>query len=424
MAGHVFISHGSENIDEATALCALIEGKGVTAWMAPRDVRPGLDYSEALQAAIEGCTAFVVLVTETANVSPYVRAETEMAFSNAKPIFPVRLSDIKPAPGLAFFLKIRHWTDAFGAGREASLERLAAELQSLCGVPASVAAAPSPVAHPAPAPPPAPSPAPGADDELLAAAVGTNAEYFLPRWRRMAEAGRIADWNWAACFANMFWFAFRKMWTPLLLFVLAAFLISAIELFAPGTGMIQWLLFIGLSFITGYFGNHWYRQQSERLVAEVASLDRAAALDQLRRRGGISLRGLFITIGAVALLFALVVVLAVVAAIRSMPAPATAPADSNAAASAPAAAPSPPVMNADYLVGRWTDEGNCDAAHEFTADGRFIAADGGSGTWVLEGDQLTASGPGGSATVRVAAIDQNTMSGATPDGQTGTSTRC
>ena len=66
MAGHVFISHGSDNRDEANALCAFIESRGVKCWIAPRDVRPGIDYSEELQAAIETCAAFVVLVTDMA----------------------------------------------------------------------------------------------------------------------------------------------------------------------------------------------------------------------------------------------------------------------------------------------------------------------------------------------------------------------
>src|ERR1700741_1401553 len=98
MVGHVFISHASENQAEANALVALIEAKGMAAWIAPRDVRPGLDYSEELQHALETCTAFVVLVTDDANSSPYVRAETEMAFSNQKPMLPVRLADTAPAP--------------------------------------------------------------------------------------------------------------------------------------------------------------------------------------------------------------------------------------------------------------------------------------------------------------------------------------
>ncbi len=159
MAGHVFISHGSENSEEANALCAFIEARGVKAWIAPRDVRPGIDYSEELQAAIESCAAFVVLVTDTANKSPYVRAETEMAFSCHKPIFPVRQADIKPAAGLALFLKIRHWTNAYGQQREAAMERLALELQTLTGI-APPAPSPAPAAAPPLAPPSPPPPAP------------------------------------------------------------------------------------------------------------------------------------------------------------------------------------------------------------------------------------------------------------------------
>jgi PQQ-dependent catabolism-associated CXXCW motif protein len=163
MAGHVFISYASENADEANELVALIEAKGMTAWIAPRDVRPGFDYSEELQRALETCTAFVVLVTAHANTSPYVRAETEMAFSCQKPILPVRIADVAPAPGLAFFLKIRHWTDAYGKKRDAALSRLILELQTLTGKAPSWApkvgpAAPPPLAD-TPAPPPSPTPA-------------------------------------------------------------------------------------------------------------------------------------------------------------------------------------------------------------------------------------------------------------------------
>ena len=160
--GHVFISHASEDADEANALVALIESKGVTAWIAPRDVRPGFDYSEELQQALETCTAFVVLVTAQANSSPYVRAETEMAFSNQKPMLPVRLGAVAAGPGLAFFLKIRNWTDAWGPGRDANLARLVLELQTLSGVAPSwaprVSAGPPRASPPSPSPPAASAP--------------------------------------------------------------------------------------------------------------------------------------------------------------------------------------------------------------------------------------------------------------------------
>src|SRR5205085_4866710 len=76
---------------------------------------------------------------------------------------PVRLADIAAGPGLAFFLKIRHWTDAWGPNRDAALARLVLELQTLTGTAPSWApkVGPPPAEPPAapPAPPPAPPPA-------------------------------------------------------------------------------------------------------------------------------------------------------------------------------------------------------------------------------------------------------------------------
>lgn len=183
--GHVFISYASENADEANELVALIESKGVTAWIAPRDVRPGFDYSEELQRALETCAAFVVIVTEPANSSPYVRAETEMAFSNNKPMLPVRLAQIAAGPGLAFFLKIRSWTDAFGPKREKNLARLVLELQTLTGKAPSWAPKVGPPASPLP-------PAPAAPPPLAADPVAAPAPRPAPSWRIWALVGGMA----------------------------------------------------------------------------------------------------------------------------------------------------------------------------------------------------------------------------------------
>lgn len=306
MSGHVFISYGSENKVEADALCALIESRGAKVWIAPRDVRPGLDYSEALQAAIESCGAFVVLVTEMANKSPYVRAETEMAFSNSKPIFPVRMTDIKPAAGLAFFLKIRHWTDAFGPGRDASLDRLAAELQILSGVAPDAAGVVAPTFAPAAAPPPLA--APPADEELLAAAIGPKSAYYLERWRAVDATGAKTSWNWAACFASFLWLAYRKMWLAMVLFLVANVALGVIGSASVILAKITLIASILLSFVTGYFGNLWYRAQVSRLIAGTAGLDRAAALAQLKAKGGVSRLAVWIWLGITAALLLLAVV--------------------------------------------------------------------------------------------------------------------
>ena len=262
MAGHVFISHGSENHEEANELCGFIESRGVKCWIAPRDVRPGIDYSEELQAAIENCAAFVVLVTDMANKSPYVRAETEMAFSCHKPIFPVRQADIKPAAGLALFLKIRHWTDAYGKAREAAMDRLALELLTVAGV-----------APTAPAPVPAPAPTLAPNQARLEAAIGPNAAWYLNRWQQMDAKRSQLSWNWAACLCNLFWFGYRKMWVPTVVLGLVFVALNGLSLLSPSLMAAGGVLSILAVTATGALGTSFYRQQVMRLVRDTAGMD-------------------------------------------------------------------------------------------------------------------------------------------------------
>lgn len=48
--------------------------------------------------------------------------------------------------------------------------------------------------------------------EDLSAVVGTKADYYLPRFRRMARNNSSASWNWAAFFFGPLWLLYRKMY--------------------------------------------------------------------------------------------------------------------------------------------------------------------------------------------------------------------
>jgi hypothetical protein len=76
-----------------------------------------------------------------------------------------------------------------------------------------------------------------------------------------------------------------------------------------------------------------------------------------------------------------------------------------------------------YVMGRWTDDGDCSAAVEFTEDGRFVASNGNEGLWHLAGDRLTMQGER-ALVLQIVPIDQNTMNVVNPDGSLGRSTRC
>jgi hypothetical protein len=154
--GHVFLSYSTADRPLAETLLRRLESKGVPVWIAPRDIPPGSDYSEAIENALDSSSAVVALISQSANASRHVKAEIEIAFSRGKPLFPVRFQDIQPARGLSLFLNLGHWTDLFGSEETTSLDRLAAELIGRSGRTVPPAAAP-----PAPIrPPPAPAPAP------------------------------------------------------------------------------------------------------------------------------------------------------------------------------------------------------------------------------------------------------------------------
>ena len=80
-------------------------------------------------------------------------------------------------------------------------------------------------------------------------------------------------------------------------------------------------------------------------------------------------------------------------------------------------------LDRTYMLGRWTDDDDCDKAIEFTPDGRFIALDGGTGLWNLDGNRLTVTG-NSTLVFRISPIDQNTMTVIDGNGALSRSTRC
>ncbi|HEV7659184.1 MAG TPA: hypothetical protein VGO55_04995 [Allosphingosinicella sp.] len=84
-----------------------------------------------------------------------------------------------------------------------------------------------------------------------------------------------------------------------------------------------------------------------------------------------------------------------------------------------------PAVDRAFLIGRWTDARDCNQAGEFAADGRYTNAAGIGAAWTLDGDRLTMTFPGAAPrTLRVSALDQNTLNVINPDESIGRSTRC
>ena len=125
MAKVAFVSHASEDAAIAASITDYLERNGVTCWIAPRDVTPGGDYGAEIVHGIETSAVFVLVLSEHANESIFVKREVERAVSKGKPIFPIRVREVLPSRSLELFISSAHWIDAWQPPIEKYLARLA-----------------------------------------------------------------------------------------------------------------------------------------------------------------------------------------------------------------------------------------------------------------------------------------------------------
>jgi hypothetical protein len=134
MAKVAFVSHASEDAAIAASITDYLERNGVTCWIAPRDVTPGGDYGAEILHGIETSAVFVLVLSENANESIFVKREVERAVSKGKPIFPIRVREVMPSRSLELFISSAHWIDAWQPPIEKYLARLAQSITAAAKV--------------------------------------------------------------------------------------------------------------------------------------------------------------------------------------------------------------------------------------------------------------------------------------------------
>ena len=76
-----------------------------------------------------------------------------------------------------------------------------------------------------------------------------------------------------------------------------------------------------------------------------------------------------------------------------------------------------------FLLGRWTDDGDCTNTVEFLSDGRFVTSDGAVGRWWVSGGRITFQGNSTiAAAIRADSVNHIILTH--DDGTVGESTRC
>jgi|GEM_PF-4206642 len=123
-----FISYAKADRESAEEICASLESRGFRCWIAPRDVRAGREYGNEIIRGIEQSRCLVLVLSEAANESHFVRREVERAVSKRKPVFPIRIEEVLPSPALELFVSTTHWIDAWSGNLSDHAQRLARDL--------------------------------------------------------------------------------------------------------------------------------------------------------------------------------------------------------------------------------------------------------------------------------------------------------
>ena len=164
MPHDVFISYSTADKPVADAVCAGLEQRGLSCWIAPRDIVPGLDWGAAIIDAINGAKVMVLIFSASANSSKQIKREVERAVSKGVSIIPLRIEDVPLGKTLEYFISSEHWMDALSRPVEPHVERLNTAIRALLARPSKAVdtgvriAREATGAHPHPSPPPPPPP--------------------------------------------------------------------------------------------------------------------------------------------------------------------------------------------------------------------------------------------------------------------------
>lgn len=119
-----FISHSSKDTEAAHKVVEFLEGKGVSCWIAPRDIVPGRSYPSQIVKAIRDCTGFILVASDNVNQSNHINSEVARAFDLKKAIFPFLIDNIQFTDDYIYYLGQIQWINAyenFDLGLEALL---------------------------------------------------------------------------------------------------------------------------------------------------------------------------------------------------------------------------------------------------------------------------------------------------------------
>jgi hypothetical protein len=133
LAHDVFLSHSSKDKTIADAVCAALEKDGIRCWIAPRDIRPGQEWPEAIVNAITKSRVMVLIFSANSNNSKDVAKELTLAMNSKVVVIPFKIDDIVPAGVMKYHLADTHWLDAMNPPTTKQIQELVGIVKTFIG---------------------------------------------------------------------------------------------------------------------------------------------------------------------------------------------------------------------------------------------------------------------------------------------------
>ena len=91
---YAFISYQTNDIDDAYWVKKVLIENGINCWMAPDSIPGGSSYADEIDDAINGCTVFVLVLSEQTQHSKWVKKELDRAINTGKLVLPFMIENI------------------------------------------------------------------------------------------------------------------------------------------------------------------------------------------------------------------------------------------------------------------------------------------------------------------------------------------
>lgn len=127
-------------------------------------------------------------------------------------------------------------------------------------------------------------------DEDVQRLVGTNTEYYIPKFQKMKAQNKQTSWNWPAFLVTPYWMIYRKMYG----FGAA---VLAVDLFVSlvGSGFISLLAFCGYIAL-GILGNNLYMKHLEEKADRARAMSEPYKSQYITANSGVNTTATILTI--------------------------------------------------------------------------------------------------------------------------------